>query len=141
MPYVIAKRLGKGSKTVEATLCDAGCFGPVRRSGVPVKVRLISERVLAVDDEPRPVIWCRGGDGVVTFLIEAGRKAFANRARRAALEKAHAQLQQLASSLRPLTAESEEPENATEGLGLLFNWFASERERVTAAPRSDKAGY
>jgi hypothetical protein len=50
--YVImhaSKRIGE---TIEATLCDPSITGvPDRRTGVPVRVRLVSEHVLSVDDE------------------------------------------------------------------------------------------
>ena len=64
-------------------------------------------------------------------MVAGSTAAVRNAERRAALAKALAQLQQLATSLRPLTATSEEGELAIEGLGLLFNWFVGEGERLT----------
>jgi hypothetical protein len=57
--YVIVQsgfdRIGE---TIDATLCDRSVVGfPDRRTDVPVRVRLISEQVLSVDDDPRAIIW------------------------------------------------------------------------------------
>jgi hypothetical protein len=68
-------------------------------------------------------------------VVEGSSARIRNRDRRAALAKATALLQQFGVALRPLVAESEEPELATEGLGLWFNWIVEERERFTTVPR------
>jgi hypothetical protein len=134
--YVIVQSLGRIGETVEAILCDLNAAGfPDRQTDVPVRVRLVSEQVLCVDDEPRRVIWSVGGNGAVTFLVDGG-KAVRNRVRRVALARASGLLQQLTSSLKPLAAESEEPELVAETLQLLFDWIARERERAMTAPRS-----
>jgi hypothetical protein len=52
------------------------------------------------------------------------------------LARVSAQLQQLASSLKPLAAESQDKGLVTEALGMLFDWLSDERESATAAPRS-----
>jgi len=55
--YVIVQSLGRIGETVEATLCDLNAAGfPDRQTDVPVRVRLVSEQVLSVDDEPRGII-------------------------------------------------------------------------------------
>jgi hypothetical protein len=53
-----------------------------------------------------------------------------------ALARASTLLDQLRSCLMPLKDESEAPEFVVGGLGLLYEWTARERERLTAAPRS-----
>src|SRR5215813_7131112 len=122
--FVITSSVHTVGKTIDAILCGPDATGhPDRRSDVPVKA-MISERSLRIDDEPRPrsIISCRGENGVTTYLVGGSTQAVRNAERRAALAKALAQLKQLAASLRPLTATSEEGELAVEGLGLLFNW-------------------
>lgn len=81
--------------------------------------------MLCIDGENRAIIWTRGENGT-TYLVDGSTKRLHNRERRAALAKASELLRQLRSCLRPLAAESEEPEHVTEGLGLLF----------TGAPKS-----
>jgi len=134
--FVITSSAHTVGKTINARLCPPGPSGYAdERSAVPVKAT-ISERTLRIDDEPRPrsIISCRGENGVTTYLVGGSTQAVRNAERRAALAKALAQLKQLAASLRPLTATSEEGELAVEGLGLLFNWLADERERLTEGP-------
>jgi hypothetical protein len=134
--YVITPSLGRIGETVDATLCDLNAAGsPDRGTDVPVRVRRTSERVLCVDDEPCRIIWGVGENGAVTFLVDGG-KGVRNRERRVALAQASELLRQLTSILRPLAAESEEPELVVETLQRLFDWIATERERATAAPQS-----
>jgi len=134
--YVITPSLGRIDETIDATLCDPGVSGyPDRRTDVPVRVRLVSEQVLSVDDDLRAIIWSVGENGAVTFLVDGG-KAVRNRERRVALARASELLRQLTSSLMPLAAESAEPGFVAENLQLLFDWIAEERERATAAPGS-----
>ena len=110
--YVIMpSSLGRIGETIDATLCDPSVSGyPDRRTEVPVRVRLISEQVLSVDDDPRGIIWSEGGSGTTTFLVDGSTKIIRNRERRAALARASELLKQLTSSLMPLAAESAEPE-------------------------------
>jgi hypothetical protein len=132
--YVIVQRLGRIGETVEATLCAPGVLGfPDRRTDVPVRVRLVSEQVLSVDDEPRGIIWGEGGNGTATFLVNGSTKGLRNRERRVALARASELLKQLTSSLMPLAAESAEPELVAETLRRLSDWIARERERATVA--------
>jgi hypothetical protein len=50
--------LGRIGETIEATLCDPGITGfPDRRTDLPVRVQLVSEQVLSVDDDSRAIIW------------------------------------------------------------------------------------
>ena len=63
-------------------------------------------------------------------MIDGSSKRVRHRERRIALERAAGLLQQLTATLKPLTAVSEDPELATEGLQLLFDWLAEERERA-----------
>src|SRR5262249_554539 len=138
MPSYVFVQSGSNriGETIEAMLCDPGVAGfPDRRTDVPVRVRLVSEQVLAVDDELRRVIWREGRNGAITFLVDGG-KGVRNRERRVVLARASGLLQQLTSSLMPLAAESEEPEVVAETLQQLFDWIARERERATSAPRS-----
>src|SRR5215831_1277658 len=123
----------KAGKTINAVLCGLDATGQAdQRTVVPVKA-MISEKAIRIDDEPRPrvIISARTENGATRYLVAGSTKAVRNAARRAALAKALAQLQLLATSLRPLQATSEEPDLAIEGLGLLFNWLADERERLT----------
>src|SRR5262245_2405395 len=69
------------------------------------------------------------------FLVDSG-KGVRNRARRQQLARISELLSQLAAALKPLTADSEAPGLATEGLGLLFEWIERERETAMSAPRS-----
>jgi hypothetical protein len=56
--YVIVQSLGRIGETIEATLCDLSVAGfPDRRTDVPVRVQLVSEQVLSVDDDSRAIIW------------------------------------------------------------------------------------
>jgi len=137
--YVIMQSLGRIGETVdvEAILCDPGVASfPDRRTNVPIRIKLVSERMLCVDGEPRRIIWGEGGNGTTTYLVEGSSKAVRNRERRAALARASELLRQLTSSLMPLAAESEERELVAETLQLLFDWIARERERATTALRS-----
>src|SRR5262249_25008300 len=95
--------LGRIGETIEATLWAPSVAGfPDRRTDVPVRVRLASEQVLSVDDDPRGIIWSEGGSGTTTFLVDASTKSIRNRERRAALARPSGLLQQLTSSLKPL---------------------------------------
>src|SRR5215831_14734448 len=135
--FVIVQRLGKLGDAVDAVLCAPGALGfPDRKTSVPVRVRLASEQVLCVDDEPRRIVSSVGQNGTTTYLVEGSSKAVRNRERRAALARASELLKQLTSSLMPLAAESEERELVAETLQLLFDWIARERERATTALRS-----
>jgi hypothetical protein len=98
---------------------------------VPIKATMISEKAIRIDDEPRPraIISAVGENGVTTILVGGSTKGVRNRHRRVALARAS---MLLGSTLRPLVAESAEPELATEGLGLLQNWLSDERERTSA---------
>ena len=126
----------KAGKTVSAQLWAAGPSGcPNERTAVPVRAT-ISEKAIRIDDEPRPrtILSARSENGTTTYLVNGSTAAVRNAERRAALAKALAQLQQLTRALRPLQAQSAEPELAFEGLGLLFNWISDERERLTEGP-------
>ena len=100
MPYVI----------VPSGIGETAGGTPDRRRDVPVRVRLVSERVLCVDDERRAIIWSEGENGVVTVLVDGGTQGVRNRERRVVLARALGLLQQLTSCLKPLAAESAEPE-------------------------------
>jgi hypothetical protein len=115
--YVIAKSLGKVG---EAVLCDPDATGlPDRGTDVPVEIEFVSERVLCVDGEQRPVIWGTGENGTATYLVEGSSRAVRNRGRRLALTRASGLLRQLTSTLMALARESEEPEFVAENLQLL----------------------
>jgi hypothetical protein len=118
MSYISAQQSVEIGKPFEAVLSDND--DPHQQRGVPVRARLVSERVLCVDDEPRAIISRMTQDNVNTFLVDGG-KGLRNRERRAALAHALKLLQQTAAALRPLAATSKEPEFVTEGLGLLYN--------------------
>jgi hypothetical protein len=135
--YVIVQRLGKRGDAVDAVLCAPGVLGfPDRKTAVSVRIRRVSEQVLAVDGEPRGIISSMGENGVTTFLVDGSTRGLRNRERRAALARASELLRQLRSTLMPLTAESEEPGFVAENLQLLFDWITEERERATTAPHS-----
>src|SRR5262249_17807655 len=129
--FVITSSAHTVGKTINARLCPPGPSGYAdERSAVPVKAT-ISERTLRIDDEPRPrsIISCTGVNGIHISSTAARNRSPMPRAALRWLRPA--QLQQLTRTLRPLQAQSEQPELAFEGLGLLFNWFADERERLT----------
>jgi hypothetical protein len=137
--FVIVQRLGKLGDAVDAVLCAPGALGfPDRKTSVPVRVRLASEQVLCVDDEPRRIISSVGQNGTTTFLINGSASSIRNRERRVALARASGLLQQLRSSLMPLLAESADPEPVAENLQRLFDWITRERERATTAPKGSR---
>jgi hypothetical protein len=51
MSYITTQVAGKIGETVNAVLSDND--DPHQQRGVPVRAKLLSERVLCVDDEPR----------------------------------------------------------------------------------------
>ena len=94
----------------EATLCDPGVLGfPDCKTAVPVQARLVSERMLSIDGEPRRVVWSMEENGITTFLVDGSTKGLRNRERCAALARASGLLQQLTTSLMALAVESAEP--------------------------------
>lgn len=126
--------------TIDALHCDPGTARcPDRRHGVQVKVTIGDQR-LTIDNEaqPRNIFSTVGRDGKVTYLVDGNSKGTRNRKRRVALERASARLEQLATTLRPLMAESAQPGLATEGLGLLFNWIHDEREYAMGVLRDEQ---
>ena len=120
---------GRTGQPTDALLCSPSATGfPDRHGAVPVRIQRLSERVLSIDGEAHAIIACTGANGTTTFLVNGSPQAVRNRERRIALAKALAQLQQLATTLKPLRATSTSPSMATEGLGFLFDWPAWERE-------------
>jgi hypothetical protein len=131
--FIIIEKAHSPGKPMDAIMCDPTAVGyPDKKSGVPVKAT-ISDNAIQIDDEPRPrsIISILGANGVTTFTVDGSTKALRNRTRRAALAKALSELNQLTTTLRPLVDASAEPELAAEGLGLIYNWIADERERLT----------
>jgi hypothetical protein len=127
-----------GGITVGGIMCDPGVAGsPDRCSATAVKVT-ISEKSLKIDDEllARAIISTTGINGVSTFFVDRSTKMLRDRERHAAQAQALAQQDKLRDCLVPLKDESESPELATDGLGLLYNWIAEEPERLAVAPRS-----
>lgn len=123
----------QAGQITDAIMCGPNATGfPDRQSDVPVKP-LISDNTIKIDDEPRSrrILFSTGQNGKTTFLVDGSASSIHNRERRLGLHKALSQLTQLAATLRPLITTSEEPELASEGLGLLFNWFHDENERLT----------
>lgn len=59
-----------------------------------------------------------------------------NREKRAALAQASALLNQFRDAIMAVKATSEEPEIITEGLGILFNFLARERQRLEGDGRA-----
>jgi hypothetical protein len=114
--FVIVQSGFNRTGETEAILCapNPATGVPDRRTAVPVRVRLVSEQVLSVDDERREIVSSVGQNGTTTFLINGSIKSIRNRERRVALARASGLLQQLTSSLMPLTAESAEPELVAE---------------------------
>jgi hypothetical protein len=102
----------------------------------------IAEKALKIDGEvrPRAIISTVGENGVTTFMIDGSSQGLIHRERRAPWRRLLRSCNNSRRPLRPLKVQSESPEPITEGLGMLFNWFAEERERLTAAPRSVAKG-
>jgi hypothetical protein len=72
----------------DAVLSDLGIGGARdRRRDVPVRVRLVSERVLCVDDDPHAIISTITQNNATRFLVDGG-KSIRNRERRVALARA-----------------------------------------------------
>ncbi|MBV9530854.1 MAG: hypothetical protein JO283_07260 [Bradyrhizobium sp.] len=104
--------------TIEALLAAFWHRNPDRQSDTPVRVQLLSEKALRVDGEAHEIV---SEQRQRDFSDQCQHEEPAQPRAARSLARAASLLQQLASTLRPLTAESEEPELATEGLGLLFN--------------------
>ena len=69
MPYVMSSGIRIG-ETADAVLSDLGVGGTRdRRRDVPVRVRLVSERVLCVDDEPHAIISTVMENDTTRFLV------------------------------------------------------------------------
>ena len=138
MPSFVILSAGRTGEATDAILCDPNPVTgqPDRRSDTPVSVRLVSEKTLTVDGEPRGIISAVGINGSTTFLIN-GSKGLLNRERRAALAQASSLLQQCASTLKPLQAGSKASGLATEALGMLFDCIRDEYECATTAPRPE----
>jgi hypothetical protein len=131
--FVIAQASARTGQTSDAVLCV-----PNPRTDVSVQIKGVLEHVLSVYDEPRGIILCTGENGTKTYLIDGSTKRVRNRERRAAAVQALAQLGKLRDCLAPLKDESKTPQLATEGLALLFNWIAEERERLTVRSMSER---
>jgi hypothetical protein len=126
-----------GEEIISATLSDPGPSGyPDSRSAVSVKVKLINERTLSVDGVNRAIISCEILNGVTRYLVDGSTQALRNCERRVALARALAHLRQLGDIIMPLKPESERPELITESLGMLFDWFAVEDERLSGGGRT-----
>jgi hypothetical protein len=72
MPAFVIVPSQRRSKTgeLDANLCDPGPTGsPDRRTTVPVKIKIINDRVLSVDGSPREIVSCTGMNGTTTYLI------------------------------------------------------------------------
>jgi hypothetical protein len=125
MPFVITETTVVSGRAVDATLCDT----PDRRGAVQVKVKLISERALLIEpDDIRDVMSSTFENGRTEFAVSPS-------IRHARLAKASELLLQLTACLRPIAAESEDPELA-ELLQHVYDWVAREREREKGPPRS-----
>src|SRR5215831_9347134 len=107
--FVIVESAGRTGETT-AVLCDPNAVTgyPDRGTDVPIRLQLISDRMLSVDGEPRQIISAVGINGSTTYLINGTTRGLRNRDRRIALARASALLQQLAATLKPLQAGSEE---------------------------------
>jgi hypothetical protein len=106
------QRGNQAGQITDAIMCGPNATGfPDRQSDVPVKP-LISDNTIKIDDEPRSrrIVFSTGQNGKTTFLVDGSASSIHN---------------------RELITTSEEPELASEGLGLLFNWFHDENERLT----------
>jgi hypothetical protein len=137
--FIIVQQSGRTGEAVDAVLCDpsAATGYPDRRSDVPIKATMISDKAIRIDDEPHPraIISAVGENGTATILVGGSTRGLRNRERRVALAKVSGLLQQLAAELKPLAAESEGRGLVTEALGLLWNWLSDERERLTEGAR------
>jgi hypothetical protein len=135
--YVIVESSRRTGEMIDAIVCDPNAVTsqPDRKSDTPVRVRVASERLLYVDDQPRAFISSIGQNGTTTYLVNGRSTSVRNRERRAALARVSSLLHQLATCLQPLRQESDEPGLATEGLGCLFNWLSDEQERLTEGAR------
>jgi hypothetical protein len=118
-------------RTLEATYCDGNRRWPVR-------VKRINAQTLVIEAaDLRDIVSVVSEDATTSFGVGPGRKMIGDSVRHARLAKASDFLRKLAAALTPLTTESEAPGLASEGLGLLFNFLAQERER--ASSRSSKS--
>jgi sugar/nucleoside kinase (ribokinase family) len=139
--YVIVSSKHRSESGVDAVICDLNrAGGPDHKSAVPVRVEFVNERVLAVDGQSHEIVsTCGAGDSSATYLINFTTQRLRNRARRLALARSSAHLQQLRAHLLPLKAGSEHPQLVTEGLKLLATWLAEEDERLNSV-RSTASG-
>jgi hypothetical protein len=136
MPCYVIVRSGfrRTGETIDATLCEPNIFGfPNHKTDVPVRVRLVSEQVLAVDGENHRIISCVGESGTTTYLVNGSSKGVRNRERRVALARAS----ELSEQLRRVVTALGPGDNAIlQHLEAVAGWLSSERERATTAPRS-----
>jgi hypothetical protein len=85
MPYVMSSGIRIG-ETADAVLSDLDVGGTRdRRRDVQVRVRLVSERVLCVDDEPHAIISTVTENNTTRFLVDGCTKGIRNREWRARL--------------------------------------------------------
>jgi hypothetical protein len=82
------------------------------------------------EPRPRAIVSSTGINGTTTYLVGGSTSRLRNADRRRALARARAQLQQFATTIRPLTGAE-----TAESLQLLFDWLNEECERLTAAAR------
>jgi hypothetical protein len=118
-----------------AVLCSPNACGePDRKSALPIHATIRTNDIQIVGEErPRRIISATGRNGQIIYVVEGSTIYSKNKERRKSLSKALSQLKQLAATLRPLIAASDDHDGlATEGLGLLFNWIHDERERLSA---------
>jgi len=73
MPAFIVMQSGKVGEATDAIICDPNVATghPDKRSAVPVKATMISEKAIRIDEEPRPraIISAISENGVTTILV------------------------------------------------------------------------
>lgn len=108
--FIVVSTPCRVGQMVPASHCDLNAAGgPDKRSGVPVNIRVASEKMLFVDDEPRQILQAWGGNGKTSYLIRGSTQTLRDADRRRELARGHALLRQVRDCLLPLKADSEDP--------------------------------
>jgi hypothetical protein len=101
-----------------AVLCSLNACGePDRKSALPIDATIRRDEIQIVGEaRPRRILSSVGGNGQIVYCVEGSTIHSQNKERRRSLNKALSQLNQLAATLRPLIAESDDKSSRARGL-------------------------
>jgi hypothetical protein len=133
--FVLVQGVVRTGQVTAAQLCDlTAAGGPDKKTAVPVSIRLTSDQLILVDDEPRQIIQAWGENGRTSYLVGGSTQRLRNADRRRELARATALLEKLRDCLLHLKDASEDASLVTLGLQELYEWVAKEHERLSAKP-------